>query len=340
MAYPCLAGKADPQTGFLQAADNLSAYRSQFQSAFLIGPSATNHCAPAALGITSTSEKTLRRSCREALGRSRAPSYLKEDGMSVDTGRRNALLGFSSVALGVAALAAGPAQAEAGNSVVPQGVHALPELMERLRKAPRRRDFKTVPMILDHPDLWDETALKEVIAYRGTPKQVWDNTDIGSPWMNLMRNSLNAQVFSFGHRDFLTVSATHGSAHLALFDQDMWDKYKLAELAGGDFKTNTLVVRKAAPSELSEFENPKSVFGAAGNTIPALQSRGVVFMACHNAIWEVTGKLLANGVNPDRLSHEAIAAELTNHLVDGVVLTPGIVATIPELQLAGFHYVK
>jgi len=33
-------------------------------------------------------------------------------------------------------------------------------------------------------------------------------------------------------------------------------------------------------------------------TIPALQSRGVVFMSCHNAIWEVTGKLLAKGVNP------------------------------------------
>jgi len=50
--------------------------------------------------------------------------------------------------------------------------------------------------------------------------------------------------------------------------------------------------------------------------------------------------LLAKGVNPDRLSHEAVAAELTNHLVDGVVLTPGIVAAIPELQLAGFHYMK
>jgi hypothetical protein len=36
-------------------------------------------------------------------------------------------------------------------------------------------------------------------------------------------------------------------------------------------------------------------------------------------------------VNPNRLSHEPIAAELTNHLVDGAVLTPGIVATIPEL---------
>jgi intracellular sulfur oxidation DsrE/DsrF family protein len=261
--------------------------------------------------------------------------------MTVDTGRRKALLGFSTVALGVAALAAGPAHAEADSNVVPQGgARELPELMERLRKAPRRRDFKAVPMILDHPDLWDDTALKEVIAYRDAHKQVWDNTDIGSPWMNLMRNSLNAQVFSFGHRDFLTVSATHGSAHLALFDQDMWDKYRLFEMAGGDFRTNTLIVRKAAPSELSDFENPKSVFGPAGNTIPALQNRGVVFMACHNAIWEVTGKLLAKGVNPDRLSHEAIAAELTNHLINGVVLTPGIVATIPELQLAGFHYIK
>jgi intracellular sulfur oxidation DsrE/DsrF family protein len=247
---------------------------------------------------------------------------------------------LSSVAFGVAGLAASPVHAKAGGSVVPQGVHALPELMERLRKAPRRRDFKTVPMILDHPDLWDAAALKEVIAYRDTPKQVWDNTDIGSPWMNLMRNSLNSQVFSFGHRDFLTVSATHGSAHLALFDQDMWDKYRLAEMAGGDFKTNTLIVRKAAPSEPSDFENPKSVFGPAGNTIPVLQSRGVVFMACHNAVWEVTGKLLAKGVNPDRLSHEAVAAELTNHLIDGVVLTPGIVATIAVLQQAGFHYVK
>jgi intracellular sulfur oxidation DsrE/DsrF family protein len=260
--------------------------------------------------------------------------------MPVVPGRRNALFGFSSLILGAAALAAGPAHAEAGSSVVPQGANALSELMERVSKAPRRRTFKTVPMILDHSDQWDDAALREVIACRVGRKQVWDNTDIGSPWMNLMRNSLNAQVFSFGHRDFLAVSATHGSAHLALFDQDMWDKYRFDEMAGGAFKTNTFIIPKPALSELSDFEDPKSVFGPVGNTIPALQSRGVVFMACHNAIWEITGKLLAKGVNPDRQPHEAIAAELTNHLIDGVVLTPGIVATIPELQQAGFHYTK
>jgi hypothetical protein len=35
-----------------------------------------------------------------------------------------------------------------------------------------------------------------------------------------------------------------------------------------------------------------------------------------------------------------LAAELTNHLLPGVVLTPGAVATLPELQRAGFQYAK
>jgi intracellular sulfur oxidation DsrE/DsrF family protein len=260
--------------------------------------------------------------------------------MSVSTGRRTAILSCSAIAFGIITPAATWAQGEASGEMVSHDAHVLPELMARLRSAPRRRDFKTVPMILDHPELWDDAALMEVIAYRGVGKQVWDQTDIGSPWLNLMRNSVNAQVFSFKHPDFLAVSATHGSAHLALFDQAMWDKYKFAELAGGKFRTNTLIVPKEAPSKIADFQDPKSVFGPAGDTIPALQSRGVVFMACHNAIWEIAGRLLAKNVNPDGLSHEAMAAELTNHLVDGVVLTPGIVAAIPELQQAGFHYVK
>jgi hypothetical protein len=69
-----------------------------------------------------------------------------------------------------------------------------------------------------------------------------------------------------------------------------------------------------------------------------LQSRGVAFLACHNEIWEVAERLLGLGINPDHLSHERLAAELTNHLIDGAVVTPGIGGTIPELQQAGFHY--
>ena len=68
--------------------------------------------------------------------------------------------------------------------------------------------------------------------------------------------------------------------------------------------------------------------------------RGVAFMACHNAIWEQAAKLVEMDLNPDRLSHPALAAELTNHLIEGVVLTPGAVAAIAELQQAGFRYIK
>ena len=46
------------------------------------------------------------------------------------------------------------------------------------------------------------------------------------------------------------------------------------------------------------------------------------------------------GANPDRLSHGQMTAGLTNHLIDGVVLTPGMVAIIPELEDAGYSYMK
>ena len=115
-------------------------------------------------------------------------------------------------------------------SLVPSDAHHLQQLSDRLAKAPRQRSFKTVPMILNDPEQWDAEALKEIIAYPSPYKQVWDNTDLGGPWLNLMRNSLNAQVWSFKHPDFLVVSATHGSAHLALFDDATWDKYQLTKL--------------------------------------------------------------------------------------------------------------
>jgi hypothetical protein len=259
--------------------------------------------------------------------------------MTADVGRRAALFGFGSAALGAGILSADAGHALAGESPISLGAGELRDFGVRLGKASRRRDFKTVPMVLDDPDLWDAAALDEVIAYRGAYKQVWDNTALGGPWLNLMRNSINAQMFSFRHPDFLAVSATHGTAHLALFDEPTWDKYRLANLAGKNLKANRLIIANPAASAPLDFEDPNGVFGPAGDTIPALQSRGVVFLACHNAIWELSAKLLRLGVNPDHLSHGGIAAELTNHLVEGAVLTPGMVATIPELQRAGFRYI-
>lgn len=196
-------------------------------------------------------------------------------------------------------------------------------------------------MILTETDQWDAEALNAVISYKAPYKQVWDNTEIGSPWLNLMRNSINAQVWSFKHPDFLAVSATHGTAHLALFDDATWEKYQLTKLAGQKFKSNTLIKESsAAKADAKNFEDANGVFSPADNSIPILMRRGVVFLSCHNAIWEEAAALLKAESNPDKLNHEQLAAELTNHLLPGVVLTPGAVGTLPELQRAGFHYAK
>jgi hypothetical protein len=277
--------------------------------------------------------------------------YLPEDSkqemtaMKIVTGRRGVLKTFAltmaTSAIGLASAGHRPAAAAVESALTPPGATHLEALKKRLAQAPRRRDFKTVPMILNNPEQWDHEALTEVLSYRPAPRQVWDNTEIGSPWLNMMRNALNSQIWSFKHPDFLTVSMTHGTAHLALHDQAMWDKYQLTRLAGEKFKTNTLIIEpKAATADPANYEDPTGPFSGEDNSIPALMRRGVVFMSCHNAIWEEAAALIKADVNPDKLSHAALAAELTNHLVDGVVLTPGAVGTLPELQQAGFHYVK
>src|SRR3981189_1274180 len=121
----------------------------------------------------------------------------------------------------------------------------------------------------------------------------------------------------------------------------MWDKYQLSRLAGEEFKTNTYIIEhKAAAADPANYEDPAGAFSSEDNSIPALMRRGVVFMCCHNAIWEQAAALIKTDVNPDKLSHDALAAGLYNDRVDGVVLIPGASATMPELQQVGFHYAK
>jgi hypothetical protein len=263
--------------------------------------------------------------------------------VKIVTARRGALRTFAltmaTSAIGIASVAAKPAAVAAGSALMSPGAVHLEALKKRLAQAPRRRDFKTVPMILNDPGQWDHEALTEVLSYQAVQRQAWDNTDIGGPWLNLMRNALNSQIWSFKHPDFLAVSVTHGTAQLALFDQAMWAKYQLTRLAGEDFETNTLIIEhKSATADPANYEDPAGPFSGDDNSIPALMRRGVVFMSCHNAIWEQAAALIKLDINPDRLSHVALAAELTNHLVDGAVLIPGAAGTLPELQQVGFHY--
>ncbi|WP_297476083.1 hypothetical protein [Ferrovum sp.] len=259
---------------------------------------------------------------------------------------RRGILGFMTGGLATLTLGGGTT-AQAGSvspplkTLIPEGTPWLSILSKSLEKTPRRRDFKSVPMILTRPEEWDDEALRLIFEYQGQHKQVFDNMVLDGPWLNLMRNSLNSQIWAFGHKDFLVVSGTHGPAHLALYDDYLWDKYQLSQLTQGKFKDNSfLKVSAAAQADPAQYEDITGVFSPLDNSIPVLQSRGIVFLACHNAIFELATRLHQSGTNPDHQSIPQLAAELTNHLIDGAVLTPGVMGTMPELGARGFYYAK
>ena len=271
----------------------------------------------------------------------RADTWVRAAGSSPT---RRYVLATMAVSLTAAATTRAWAAVPAGlpeGTALPEGADSLRALTIALAKAPRRRDFKSVPMILTQADEWDSEALNAILAYRGGPKQAFDNTELDGPWLNLMRNSMNAQVYSWKHPDFLCVSATHGTAHLALYDDHIWDKYQFAKLTQGKFETNILAKPpRAAASDPLEFQKADGLYSPDANSVPVLQRRGAVFIGCHNQVWEITAGRLKAGINPDRLTHEAMAAEFTNHLIAGVVLSPGAIGTLPELLTRGFTYAK
>lgn len=251
-----------------------------------------------------------------------------------DRASRRAALKLLGAGIGVAAAgAAAPAAAQQGG-----GFASLAALGRHLAEVPRRRDFKTTQAVLSDPSEWDADALSAVLGYRGGERQVWSVAELGWPWLTALRNALDVQVYSFKHPDFLVTSLTRGTALLALLDQPSWDKYGLATLAGSQAAGNAFLhPRPAGKGDPAPILDPRGPFSAEDASIPALQSRGAVFLACHIALWGLAGELVAAGRDPDGRGHAALAADLTNHLVPGVVLVPGAVGSLPEFAAAGFH---
>jgi hypothetical protein len=261
-----------------------------------------------------------------------------------EVNRRVALKGVGATAVGLSMRFGDTASAgsEAAYGAAPDymqpNASRLRTLHRQLATLPRRRSFKALPMVLTQQNQWDSEALEALFAFLGF-KQLFDTTRIAGGWINQIRNTVNARVFSYQEANFLAAATPHGSAGLALFSQQAWNKYKLAAQTDGAFQRNSLLDDPDFPqSALNESENPTGLYSDAGNFVPTLQKRGVVFLACHNAIWELATSLIKNDINPDGATQEQLAAELTNSLVPGVISTPGNEATIGVLQQGGFVY--
>jgi hypothetical protein len=245
------------------------------------------------------------------------------------------LLTGSAVIVGTMAATATLARA-APSSIVDAG---LEELTQHLAVAPRRRAFKTVPFLVTSLNDWDHEAAAAVLAYRNRSLQVWECTDIAAPWLGLMREAINGQVFALHNHGFLAVAAVHGIAHLALFDDAVWDKYNLAAVSEGKAKKNTFVVPKSGTAPSDDLQDVNGYYGPENNNIRTLQERGAVFIACHDSIHAIA-RMLRQRTGASGPSADVIAADLTNHLIPDAILVPSVVAFLVELQRVGFTYTK
>ena len=210
---------------------------------------------------------------------------------------------------------------------------------KRLAAAPRRRDFDSVPFIVHSQAQWDHEAAEIVLSYRNRSRQAWECTEIGAPWLNLMREALNGQVFAHANPGFLAVAAVHGTAHLALFDQAAWETHGLASLAGKSATSNVFVAAKAGTAPSDDLQSLSGYYGPENSNIASLQERGMVFVACHDSIHAIARNLLHAG-RSDAMNADTLAADLTNHLIPNAVLVPSVVAFLAELQRVGFSYAK
>ncbi|GBQ84677.1 transcriptional initiation protein Tat [Asaia krungthepensis] len=213
----------------------------------------------------------------------------------------------------------------------------LPDLSRQLTALPRRREFATLPRLLDHPDLWDDVAFDALRAYRGAERMIGTGTALSGSWPVEAQNLLNSEIFAFGHPDALLVMALWGEAQLALYDEAAWSQFDLARLTSPG--QSPLPLKQSATGSSRHHQDELGAYGAAGRGIPALQARGVVFLACHNAVWAHAGRLLALGAVPGNPTQEQLAAQLTNHLDKRAIVTPSALGALAELQRAGFSRV-
>lgn len=261
----------------------------------------------------------------------------------IDSSTRRQVFGRFGGALGVLAASAmlSPSHSAAAADVTGGGT--LAELTRRLKLTPRRRGFRTVPFMLTQPEDWDERAARLLLGYGNASKQVWENTELAAAWPVLMREAMSGEVFAHRHPDFLQVAAMHGLAHLALFTDEAWTRYQLGQLAGAQFPSNAFIREKSGVGPGDDLQDVEGFYGPKNNNIVSLQRRGAVFVACHDSVFTIAGRLHAAAVAGSELaslSTGEIAADLTNSLIPDCVLVPSVVAFLVELQAAGFTYAK
>lgn len=128
------------------------------------------------------------------------------------------------------------------------------------------------------------------------------------------------------------VMGVRGTGLPLVLADSVWTKYRI----GAQYALHD--PRAKLPADRNLFVDANVLPGGpvnAGQTVEALQKRGVVFLACMNTIRGASRKLAAAGLG----APDDIRAELRSAIVPGVVVVPAMVVAFTLMQERGISYV-
>lgn len=172
---------------------------------------------------------------------------------------------------------------------------------------------------------------------KGKHKQLFDAPDPdGGTLLRHARGYLDVWRDAYGvpERDINVVVTLYGRTMALGLQDGMWAKYKLGEAL------NIIDPATNAPLVRNWFAHPQPgdpvADGSAESSIDALLKRGVVFLLCNNAVQRWSGRLEKQGLG----TAVEIHADLTSHVVPGVVIVPNVLIAMTKAHERGFGYAR
>ncbi|MGD1066463.1 MAG: hypothetical protein ABR975_06565 [Vulcanimicrobiaceae bacterium] len=190
----------------------------------------------------------------------------------------------------------------------------------------------------------DNRAMEAILAHPARHKQV-----IGAPRINLgaslrfAGNGLNAFQFALGQGagSLKIVAVFYGTSLFYVFDDAMWDRYKLFDVLDRTGDPLPALVHGTqnpfyhARSAMNSHDDPNDEHGFYRDfSVEALTRRGVSWFACDNALHSTSNEI-ARLQNADP---QHVYDDLRTHLVPGTTIVPAGVAAIVLAQEAHFTF--
>lgn len=173
---------------------------------------------------------------------------------------------------------------------------------------------------------------------RGEVRMLWEQVSFHPQVLANVKNALNGLQFGFGYpaAQIAMAMADHGPSSAYNYSDYVWSKYKIGEAfklkdpSGNPVTSNVYLKPAKAIDKSAGPDSEDSLYQDA--SIETLQSRGVLFLACHTAVEEQSRALVKGGFAPSGMTPADVASDILTHLIPGALVVPSMVATIAVLQ--------